>query len=98
MARDRYREHYELVRRVTPRERLLEFKLADGWGPLCEFLGRDVPEGAFPHLNEKAWFDEKVGIMMKRRFASLMYGLVTSPIFLAAVAAVGAWRWFRTSG
>jgi len=51
----RYVEYHELVRRVTwPRERLLEFRLEDGWGPLCEHLGVDVPRDvAFPWLNER---------------------------------------------
>lgn len=38
-----YRSHLREVREVTPKERLLEFSLADGWGPLCEFLGKPVP-------------------------------------------------------
>jgi hypothetical protein len=24
----------------------------DGWAPLCEFLGKPVPNEPFPHLNE----------------------------------------------
>ncbi|SPO06412.1 related to FMN-dependent 2-nitropropane dioxygenase [Cephalotrichum gorgonifer] len=65
LARDRYREHYALVRRVTPKERLLEFKLADGWEPLCAFLGKPVPDMSFPHLNDQAWFDEKASLLLK---------------------------------
>ena len=26
---------------------------ADGWGPLCEFLGVPVPDTPFPHKNKK---------------------------------------------
>ena len=35
---------YELVRRVCSKERLLEFDLKDGWGPLCAFSGKEKPE------------------------------------------------------
>ncbi|KAK2590391.1 hypothetical protein QQS21_011928 [Conoideocrella luteorostrata] len=65
-AKDNYRKHYASIRRVTPKSRLLEFSLQDGWEPLCEFLGKPVPEEEFPHLNEKAWFDEKVKLLLRR--------------------------------
>jgi hypothetical protein len=47
-----YELHNEEMRRIVPRERLLEFKAADGWGPLCEFLGKERPVGEFPHRND----------------------------------------------
>jgi hypothetical protein len=48
-----FNEHNEAVRRSVPPDRLLVFRVTEGWGPLCAFLGHDVPEGApFPHLNE----------------------------------------------
>src|SRR4051812_8385868 len=39
----RFREYYEEVRCLVPRERLLEISVTEGWGPLCRFLGREVP-------------------------------------------------------
>jgi hypothetical protein len=42
------------VRKVIPPERLLEFDLKDGWRFLCEFLGKHVPDGEFPRVNEVA--------------------------------------------
>jgi hypothetical protein len=51
-SRDVYREHCAEIRRVTPKERLLEYQLGSGCKPLCEFLGRDVPNVPFPHANE----------------------------------------------
>ena len=35
-----------------PQERLLVFGVQDGWEPLCDFLGCDVPDEPLPHLNE----------------------------------------------
>ncbi|CAG8972212.1 hypothetical protein HYALB_00010991 [Hymenoscyphus albidus] len=67
-----YREHYELVRRITPRERLLEYKLGSGWEPICSFLGVDVPrdvrgeEVMFPRVNEKEAMKVKIdGVVRK---------------------------------
>ncbi|PWY66709.1 hypothetical protein BO70DRAFT_301477 [Aspergillus heteromorphus CBS 117.55] len=54
-----FAEHYERVRRVVPRENLLEWNPKEGWGPLCEFLGREVPDTEFPRANEKEVFARK---------------------------------------
>ncbi|KAM5442259.1 hypothetical protein MferCBS31731_002633 [Microsporum ferrugineum] len=39
-----FEEHNERVRAAVPKERLLEFRADQGWGPLCDFLGVPVPE------------------------------------------------------
>lgn len=52
-ARDRYRRHYADIRAAVPPERLLDFKLADGWEPLCAFLGKEAPHVPFPKKNPK---------------------------------------------
>lgn len=46
-ARSVYIEHYKTIREVTPPERLLNFRLSQGWEPLCEFLGKPVPDVPF---------------------------------------------------
>lgn len=47
-----YREHNAMVKRTTqPKERLLVLDTKQGWGPLCEFLGKEVPEEEFPWVN-----------------------------------------------
>ena len=38
------------VERTVPRERLLVFNVKMGWSPLCEFLGVEVPDVAFPNM------------------------------------------------
>jgi len=49
----RYQEHYEGVRQVVPKEWLLEWEVAEGWESLCESLGVESPEGAFPRINDR---------------------------------------------
>ena len=48
-----------------PKDRLLEWSAADGWGPLCEFLDKDVPKEPFPHVNtkDKGWKEREDQIM-----------------------------------
>jgi hypothetical protein len=55
-----FEEQSAEVRRVVPAGRLLEFRVADGWEPLCAFLGRPVPDAPFPRLNDTAAFQERV--------------------------------------
>jgi hypothetical protein len=48
-----YRRNNALVRATIPAERLLVFTPADGWAPLCRFLGVPVPAGDFPRTNAR---------------------------------------------
>ena len=51
-----YLEHYNRVRRLVPKENLLEYSVAEGWSPLCKFLELDVPEQSFPNGNNSQDF------------------------------------------
>jgi hypothetical protein len=43
--------HVTAVRRDMPADRLLVFNIAEGWEPLCRFLGVPVPDAPFPRAN-----------------------------------------------
>jgi hypothetical protein len=48
-----FNRHNQEVQAQVRADRLLVFHVLEGWGPLCKFLGREVPQGIpFPHLNE----------------------------------------------
>ncbi|XP_078487570.1 uncharacterized protein LOC144745425 [Ciona intestinalis] len=49
--RRNYRNHNNYVLHNAPKDKLLVFKLKDGWEPICEFLGEKVPDKPFPHAN-----------------------------------------------
>lgn len=51
-----YRRNSEKVRATIPSERLLVFSPAEGWEPLCRFLGVPVPAGEFPRSNAREEF------------------------------------------
>lgn len=71
IARDHYRAHYKLVRDLTPPHLLLEYKLTNGWSPLCQHLEKPVPDVPFPRVNETEWFQEMIGILIRRRVWAL---------------------------
>jgi hypothetical protein len=52
--------HNAEVRETVPAERLLEWKPADGWEPLCEFLEVPVPQAPIPHVNDSAMFAGRI--------------------------------------
>ena len=37
---------------LVPQDQLLVYKVGEGWGSLCGFLGHNVPDEAFPHENK----------------------------------------------
>ena len=47
-----YLKHNLYVQYIVPKENLLIWQVSDGWEPLCNFLGKKVPEGMIPHDNE----------------------------------------------
>lgn len=48
--------HEAAVKAAIPAERLLVFEVTEGWGPLCAFLGVEVPDEPFPRTNERSLF------------------------------------------
>lgn len=51
-----YKAHNAKVRETIAPDRLLIYHVADGWGPLCDFLGVAVPDGATPKVNSREEF------------------------------------------
>ena len=56
-----YRRNNAKVREVIPADRLLVFTPADGWEPLCRFLGVATPAGDFPRSNARDEFWQHFG-------------------------------------
>ena len=51
LFKKKYNAHNERVQAVIPSEKLLVYNVKQGWGPLCQFLGVDVPSQEFPREN-----------------------------------------------
>ena len=52
--------HNEAVQESIPAERLLVWSVAEGWGPLCEFLEQPVPDVPLPHINDRKEFLNRI--------------------------------------
>ena len=55
-----YEDHYATVRQLVPAGQLLEYRVEEGWAPLCKFLSVDLPEAEFPHKNTSGDFQQQV--------------------------------------
>ena len=81
-AMEVFNRHNEQVRRRVPEGRLLVYEVKQGWGPLCEFLGVEVPDKPFPHLNDAS--------EMRRLIRMVRALSVAAPTALALVAGIAA--------
>ncbi|KAJ4406632.1 hypothetical protein N0V82_010079 [Gnomoniopsis sp. IMI 355080] len=71
-AKNGYKAHYRRVREMVPEGRLLDFKIEEGWEPLCEFLGKEIPVGVpFPHVNDADALKAKLREHMMNMLKSL---------------------------
>ncbi|RYP67874.1 hypothetical protein DL771_006982 [Monosporascus sp. 5C6A] len=94
--------HYDEVRSLVPPERLLEYKVADGWEPLCEFLGEPVPKGVkFPNVNDNRDFVTRSRRRNRRQAMNVVLRWTTYATITGA-AGYAAWKylplsdWLRT--
>ena len=53
-----FQQHTEDVINTIPPERLLVYEVRQGWGPLCKFLGKPVPNTPFPRVNGREEFHD----------------------------------------
>ena len=55
----KFKAHNAEVEAAFPASRLLTFDVSEGWGPLCRFLGCEVPGISFPKLNSSKQFTQQ---------------------------------------
>ena len=84
-ARDAYKTYYSRIYARVPRERMLKYELGSGWAPLCEFLGRDVPDVPLPHCNEAETFNNAIGAFIGKAVKHSLFNLA----ILIGVGALG---------
>lgn len=67
-------EHYAEIRKLVPAERLLEYKVSEGWEPLCKFLGHVVPAQDFPQSNSVSEFRSRCELRNKNQMRNVAFG------------------------
>ncbi|KAM0322041.1 hypothetical protein ACHAQA_009784 [Verticillium albo-atrum] len=90
-SREIYDRQNEGICKLVPEGQLLVYRLGTGWGPLCDFLGRDVPSVTFPHGNEAAVLRKTIFYKQLRTFREA--GLKLGPYVVCIAAVIGAAAW-----
>ena len=101
-AEEAYVKHYEDLESTlkdSGRE-FLRWEVDHGWGPLCEFLGKGVPDTAFPRRNARTAHDETIGKLVKARTekAMLNMAIVIGTVLVAGFAVWCGRRELRVRG
>ena len=86
--------HNDKVRKLVPAERFLEFSPSQGWGPLCQFLRKDIPNEPFPYINQgnhsKNIFFTAIVVRLVNSY--WIHALGLSGVMLALVWKL-VWKW-----
>jgi len=86
----RYHEHIEEIKAAVPPERLLIFKVDQGWEPLCKFLDEAIPNSAFPNVNDRAEVKKTIADITKGAYVFLIIGaLVLAGIIFGLIKFLG---------
>ena len=80
---EQYERHNQHVIDTVPKEQLLIFNVKEGWGPLCEFLGKGVPTESFPHSQVNAAASLK---RMRLQFLAVVYGWIPTLLTMTGAA------------
>lgn len=62
-----YNDYLKELEDTIPAEKRLIMNVKEGWQPLCDFLGQDVPQYPFPHVNDTIVFQKNA-----KRFGAVM--------------------------
>ncbi|KAF4977239.1 hypothetical protein FZEAL_6203 [Fusarium zealandicum] len=89
-ARETYDRHHRVIREMVPEGQLLEFRLGEGWEPICDFLDKPVPDVEFPWVNEAAELRKLISAKIQKNAYDA--ALVVLP-WVGAVMAVGVGSW-----
>jgi hypothetical protein len=93
-AKSAYWAHNEMIKRITPKDRLLLFQLDEGWDPLCKFLDKPVPDIPFPRVNETAAVQEKINLYIAESYKRSLVNFVkrAAPAVVMLLAAFVWWK------
>ena len=82
MAIEFFNDRLAEVKTLVPPERLLVHSAAEGWGPICEFLGVDKPTTAYPYINDASRLQRAVRVLQLLNYAPaavlalLVFGII----------------------
>ena len=93
-----FNEHIAEVQQTVPPEKLLVFRVQDGWEPLCQFLDVPMPDRPFPHVNDRAEMQARMAhAHQMAQTIPIVVGIVAGLIALLIVRILNK-RWVQFEG
>ena len=87
-----FTEHNDFVRSLVPPVRFLEHRATDGWGPLCNFLGKAVPQDKeYPNTNDIKSFLSRFQAMNKEIFTQVIGSLMVRVLPVVVITIILCW-------
>ena len=71
------------------------YNVKEGWGPLCKFLEKEIPDVPFPHKNKQASVSEE--IMAENPIAIKNLQIMKQRIYIACGIAAVSFSIFLTN-
>lgn len=90
-GRETYDRFYSDVRATVPPGQLLEFRMEDGWEPVCRFLGTDVPDVPFPFANNRQAHAATVEARQKSLYLAMSKKAALGALSLTTLAVAYWW-------
>jgi hypothetical protein len=90
LIKARMEEWDAAVKKAIPADRLLVYRVEQGWEPLCKFLNKPIPDKPFPRVNDTAEFQSRIKI-----FTLIWYGVPTVACALLGGLTYAAARYFE---
>ena len=81
-----YQDYRDNAYKYIPADRLLEFNVKQGWGPLCQFLEKEIPDEPFPRLNDAAYFNATIYDTIREQQQRLQWFVIGTFLLLTAPA------------
>jgi hypothetical protein len=81
---EQYKRHNQHVQEHVNKEQLLVFNVKEGWEPLCQFLGKEVPTEPFPHVKVN---NAEALQQLRKQFMIVVYGWIPALVVTIGAAA-----------
>ena len=88
--RQAFVDHHAHIRDIVPKDNLLEWVPQDGYRPMCDFLGKPVPNEPFPHINTGNNAAEMHKVLVYIRVPAVLGPYLLWP-FATVAAVIIAW-------
>lgn len=72
LKKEYYDKWIQDAKRIVPKDQLLIFNPCDGWKPLCKFLNKQIPNKAYPNINNRKQYNQFMYQWKKKALKGLL--------------------------